>query len=721
MKDEIYLRHLEFIYLRQLYLYNSTKGDNQVIRNIISYLYNYQNKRIRTLASQLMDEERRLGNDTRGSAENAEDLEDLVLRCGRDGLRRQRLIFNLFLEDQEKWQELPKRAVKTNLYKRFEVLRKLFDLDELSLKILALYFLSRSSLIFKKIDHEIFESEMSFMGDVLAKILEVSIVQLNRALSHSGPLFINSLMDQLGYRSSLQLADTVIYYLVGQRDTLFSEEYFTRQEVDSSFDLDSFPLNPIDHQVILSLFQGGKKGGHILLTGVPGTGKTEYCRALAKNLGLELYVARSADEDGDENIQARKKSIVYAQKTFKNKPVLIVIDEADAILETSLSFFFSSSRITNDRKSWINGILDDFTVPMIWVTNSIEQIDESTRRRFSYMVKFKNFDEDQRLQMWKKYQQDHELLFDDQELAELSKEFRINAGSISTAFRHAASLGPKVSLEEKKKMLRAIATNHQMMIGHSQSTDNQLTDFYDPKIINVSMPVENVITSVSKFYNYIQNDHGRGMAVRNMNILLQGPTGTGKTEFVKYLAKQTGKKVIQLNFSDLVSCYLGGTEKAIAEAFKRAQEEDSILFFDEADSLFTSRAGAERSWEVSRTNELLVQMERFVGVLVCSTNFIDQLDSASIRRFNIKVSFDHLNNDAKELLFHKMLSEVSLCPPSAEELNELHAIQKLSVGDFKVVMQRNFFLEKSSPKQLIDELRCETVYRGANKKVIGLN
>ncbi len=78
--------------------------------------------------------------------------------------------------------------------------------------------------------------------------------------------------------------------------------------------------------------------------------------------------------------------------------------------------------------------------------------------------------------------------------------------------------------------------------------------------------------------------------------------------------------------------WVGEGEKNIKRAFAEAESEEAILIIDEADSLLFNRDRAVRSWEISFTNEFLTRMERFRGILICTTNRVEDLDSASLRR-----------------------------------------------------------------------------------------
>lgn len=94
--------------------------------------------------------------------------------------------------------------------------------------------------------------------------------------------------------------------------------------------------------------------------------------------------------------------------------------------------------------------------------------------------------------------------------------------------------------------------------------------------------------------------------------------------------------------SDLLDKYVGETEQRIAAMFEAAQDEGAVLLLDEADSFLSDRLGAGQAWEVTQTNEFLTQLEAFDGVFFATTNLIDRLDPAVLRRFSHKVRFDVL-------------------------------------------------------------------------------
>jgi SpoVK/Ycf46/Vps4 family AAA+-type ATPase len=207
--------------------------------------------------------------------------------------------------------------------------------------------------------------------------------------------------------------------------------------------------------------------------------------------------------------------------------------------------------------------------------------------------------------------------------------------------------------------------------------------------IKGKVKLENVVRAAR---NYLDADFGSGDADKpRMNILLFGPPGTGKTEFVKYLGKALDRKVVVLKGSDLLSKWVGESEQNIAKAFRQAEAERAILFFDEVDGLLQDRSGASHSWEITQVNELLQQMENFDGVMVAATNFSKNLDAAVMRRFTFKLEFGYLEDDGKRLFFERMFRSTL----SDVELAELKSLRNLAPGDFRTVRQEQFYLGES--------------------------
>jgi SpoVK/Ycf46/Vps4 family AAA+-type ATPase len=124
--------------------------------------------------------------------------------------------------------------------------------------------------------------------------------------------------------------------------------------------------------------------------------------------------------------------------------------------------------------------------------------------------------------------------------------------------------------------------------------------------------------------------------------LFHGPPGTGKTLTASLLGKYTGKDVFRIDLSMVVSKFIGETEKNLSQLFNRAENKNWILFFDEADALFSKRTNVRDAHDKYANQEaayLLQRIENFDGLVILATNFKNNIDEAFIRRFQSVIHF----------------------------------------------------------------------------------
>lgn len=144
-----------------------------------------------------------------------------------------------------------------------------------------------------------------------------------------------------------------------------------------------------------------------------------------------------------------------------------------------------------------------------------------------------------------------------------------------------------------------------------------------------------------------------------------GPPGTGKTRAALGIARRLGKPLYQVDYSAIVSKYLGDTAEHIALAFKQAAEADAVLFFDEADSLLSRRVAIGESCSTSinqNRNCLMQELDRFGGVVVMTTNLFGNYDEAILRRIARHIEFALPNVEMRERLFRAHLPNAELVP-----------------------------------------------------------
>lgn len=177
--------------------------------------------------------------------------------------------------------------------------------------------------------------------------------------------------------------------------------------------------------------------------------------------------------------------------------------------------------------------------------------------------------------------------------------------------------------------------------------------------------------------------------------------------------------------SDLLDKYVGESEKNIATMFEEAETQGGILLLDEADSLLADRNHAQRQWEITQVNEMLTQMETFTGIFICTTNLMDKLDAASLRRFDFKVKFDYLNPQQRWALFQQECQRLgSLVPTKPENLailkQQVQRLTKLTPGDFAVLSRQVAVLgAMPQPERMVQVLEQECKAKGETFSQIG--
>ena len=160
-------------------------------------------------------------------------------------------------------------------------------------------------------------------------------------------------------------------------------------------------------------------------------------------------------------------------------------------------------------------------------------------------------------------------------------------------------------------------------------------------------------------HEQLSQDANLGRKVKpGYRVLFYGPSGTGKTLTASLLGKQFDKDVYRIDLSQIVSKYIGETEKNLESVFRRAETKNWILFFDEADALFGKRTNVQSSHDKYANQEvsyLLQRVEDFAGLLILASNFRNNLDEAFIRRFHSVVHFPMPNSNERLQLWSKSL------------------------------------------------------------------
>ncbi|WP_062054057.1 ATP-binding protein [Aquimarina longa] len=180
--------------------------------------------------------------------------------------------------------------------------------------------------------------------------------------------------------------------------------------------------------------------------------------------------------------------------------------------------------------------------------------------------------------------------------------------------------------------------------------------------------------------------------------LFYGPPGTGKTLTASLLGKSTGRPVFLIDLSLLVSKYIGETEKNLSNIFKKAEDKNWILFFDEADALFSKRtenASSNDRYANQEVAYLLQRIETYDGLVILVTNLKQNLDKAFLRRFQSMVHFATPKHQERFKLWSMCIPD-DLPLDNSIDINELARNYDLSAAQISNIVQSSFIYALSN-------------------------
>ena len=191
--------------------------------------------------------------------------------------------------------------------------------------------------------------------------------------------------------------------------------------------------------------------------------------------------------------------------------------------------------------------------------------------------------------------------------------------------------------------------------------------FYDGKTISQVKELEGLL-SEENFKNIRERMKAQKMRC-GFACVFYGSPGTGKTETVLQIARKTGRNILQVNISEIKSCWVGESEKNIKGIFDRYREQvrrtkvTPILLFNEADAVIGKRReGAENAvdkMENSIQNIILQEMETLDGIMIATTNLEQNMDKAFERRFLYKIKFNKPSLEARSSIWKSMIPALS--------------------------------------------------------------
>ncbi|HEY4181196.1 MAG TPA: ATP-binding protein [Kofleriaceae bacterium] len=290
----------------------------------------------------------------------------------------------------------------------------------------------------------------------------------------------------------------------------------------------------------------------------------------------------------------------------------------------------------------------------------------------------------------------------------LSGRFAIPGGVIVAAAQAAnAERMPDAGPPPGEELARAVAGQlHQRItrLGKKLSTPFDLDDLIVDD--DTRSALQEITAAASQRRKIRENFKLRG--AQGISVLFSGHPGVGKTMSGTVLAKRLGLDIYEIDLSQVVSKWLGETEKNLSDVFDAAEPGHVVLLFNEADSLFGKRTSDVKSsndrYANMETNYLLQRLERFGGVAILTTNLTGAIDQAFKRRFTYDVFFSFPSVEMRAELWRRTLPQHQRGEVDFDEIAERY---ELSGGFIKVACERAAYVSGAN-NMLIDNSMLKT-------------
>lgn len=302
----------------------------------------------------------------------------------------------------------------------------------------------------------------------------------------------------------------------------------------------------------------------------------------------------------------------------------------------------------------------------------------------------------------------------------LSNTFRLTPKQIENAIHLMISYKMKNKKIDKEHIFRCIQKTVQANFGKSAIFIKSNNSWEDLIIDEDEKQMIIDICKQRKIRSTVFEDWKLGEKInygKGLSILFSGPPGTGKTMAASIVANEMDLELYKVDLSNVVSKYIGETEKNLSYLFDEAERSNSILLFDETDSLFSQRTNVKDSKDRGANLEvsyLLQRMENHNGICIMTTNYIENIDKAFFRRISYVFHFSNPNKSQRKEIWKNLLGkDIPLDDIDFDFISNFEisggSIKNIVVSSCLRAAQHN---EKVSMKQIILSIEYELKKQG---------
>ena len=606
------------------------------------------------------------------------------------------------------------RRSKTVLSRNSALLSELLELDRLQSDIIVFAALSHEQPLLAEVVESIRTTSRDTITRLLATALHVTCAEVSTALRPGSPLQETGI---LSIEQSVVARGLQVSLLPSLRTALFTPADSIETLMQSFLELAPRPTlktNDFEHlrretdllTAYLSKASSNRAAGvNVLIYGVPGTGKTEYVRWLVTtHFKKNLYQVRATD-DNKKSITGLDRLVFFqlSQRFLKKVNAIMLFDEMEDAFPSGENIF-TGRPVAG--KMFLNRLLESNPIPTIWIANAVSRIDRAYLRRFDFSFEMGIPPIAVRRRILIKHLRGHKI--PSKTISYLSQQEELSPAQIEKAAKVLKWSGEPP--ENKESTLLLVVENSMSLLAQEKNdTLLSLSECrYSLEFLNADCDLQRI---VARLKQAPQSAVGA--------LCLYGASGTGKTAFAHYLAREIELPLLVRRASDILSPYIGETEQKIALMFRQARQEGALLLLDEADSFLADRQSANNSWEITAVNEMLTQIERHDGLFICSTNLMQRLDSASLRRFALKIKFDYLRPEQRWRLFLDQAKKFHRIH-EAHYRAALNTLTNLTPGDFATIRRQAVLLNVAlTAEELLHRLQKECRGKASTGQPIG--
>ena len=491
----------------------------------------------------------------------------------------------------------------------------------------------------------------------------------------------------------LSLRERIADYLIGNDSRLENGfiELFDESDELRELVVDDFTAHCLVSILSSTLNAHKESGGTVLIfiTGKRGSGrKFQVKHAVSLKNGRCLFVNTKALLETSGSMVGKIRETIC--EAVLSNACLCFADFGPLLEESNQEelYDFTTSMTSNAA----------YLPEVVFVTS--EKVWKDTNLPQSFIkvdIQIDPIDESSRLKLWEAFTKGRKLEVD-VDLAELASKFRFTPGQIRSAIIQAACLCEVYGFLAIDTVTLHKCCYAQVVI-RLDTLASQVRPAYtwDELVLPADQIalLQEACTHV-KFRHTVYQQWGFDKIVsygKGLAMLFSGPPGTGKTMAAQVVANQLHMEMYKIQLSQVVSKYIGETEKNLRLIFEEAKDSNCILFFDETDALFGKRSEVKDSHDRHANIEtayLLQQIEEYDGVIIMASNLLQNIDNAFMRRINFIISFPFPDVPTRRMLWEKMMG---VGAPVAKDVNlDFMAEQfKIAGGNIKnIVIQAAF-------------------------------